>query len=95
MESKEFNIEMLRHTKYGYTVIAEKGKYGKDDAEFVLVARGIAIMQPVPENEQQLEEIEKLCLQKVKLQADTEVQIEKIEERIQSLLSIGHDGSAE
>lgn len=95
MDSKEFNIEMLKSIKYHYTIIAEEGKYGKDDTDYIVVARGTATMKPVSEQDENLEEIEKLCLLKVKLQADTEVQLEKIEGKIQSLLAIEYDGSAE
>jgi len=84
-----FSIEIYQHINYGYTVIAKKGFYNKADTDYVLTATGTATIKELEEKDQQLAAVEQLRLKKQKLQADTEIALEKIDERIQSLLAIG------
>jgi hypothetical protein len=88
-------IEIYKHIIHGYTVMAEEGFYSKRDTDYVLTATGTAEFEDVPEKNQQLAAVEQLRQKKQLIMAETEITLEKIEEKIQSLLAIAQDYSGE
>jgi hypothetical protein len=92
---KTINIEMYKHIIHGYTVITEEGFYSKKDTDYVLTATGTGEFEDVSEKDQQLAAVEQLRQKKQSIMAQTEITLEKIEEKIQSLLAIAQDYSGE
>tara|TARA_R110000823_G_scaffold203928_2_gene334935 strand:- start:163 stop:444 length:282 start_codon:yes stop_codon:yes gene_type:complete len=91
---KSYEIDLVKNIKYDYEITVPKGSYN-DSVDYVLLGIGTAEIYMIEKENINLAEVKLLKDMKKKLQADAQIAIEKIEEKIQSLLAISHDGSAQ
>lgn len=87
---KTYEIDLVKNTIYNYEILVKKGEYS-EAKDYVVLGTGFAEIELFDKESVTLAEVKSLEDMKQKLQADAQVAIEKIEEKIQSLLAIGHD----
>lgn len=88
--SKQIKIWMIKSIEYGTELIIDYDPSRMSD--YIVLGEGFAEITPT-DTDPHLTEAEALERKKSDMMADHELAIEKIDERIQSLLAISHSGS--
>jgi hypothetical protein len=89
METKTVKVYKYKNIKVNYDFISDYEKHA--DTEHVLLGVGEAVIELLPQETVVNMHIEALKSAKKEVQANCEVMLEKLDEKIQSLMAISHE----
>ena len=93
MKTKQVEVFLLHSLVRGREMISSSDmSTGYFADEHILIGTGMATINMLPSVDLNQSQIALLQKNKQAIQANCQVQIESIDDRIQSLLAIGHDG---
>ena len=90
MKTKQMEVFLINNIRHGFETVSLTDMEGCED--YVLLGSGMATINMLPNGEVTQAQIDALNASKQSIQAKCQVEIESIDDRIQSLLAIGHDG---
>lgn len=92
MSTRQMEVFLTKSINSGYEHISDTNlAEGCFSEEYILIGKGTATIE-IDDSDVTEKVVACLNRQKQKLIADHVVEIEKLDEKIQSLLAIGHDG---
>ena len=91
METKQIEIFLLRNIQFDFETVTTNPKIG-DAGEYVVLGSGTATITMLPEEAVVKNQVEGLKKSKQTVLANCQLEIESIDDRIQSLLAIAQDG---
>jgi|GEM_PF-4116327 len=95
MQTKQVEVFLLHSLVRGGEMISSSDmSTGYFADEYILIGTGMATINMLPSVDVNQSQIALLQKNKQAIQAKCQVQIESIDDRIQSLLAIGHEGAA-
>ena len=89
MKTKQMKVFLLKSIKYDYERLSAEQSLGDD---YALIGSGTATITMLPKDEVVKNQVDALKAAKQVIQANCQLEIESIDDKIQSLLAIGHDG---
>ena len=89
MKTKQMEVFLIKSIKYDYEHLSAEQSLGDD---YALLGSGTATITMLPEDEVVKTQVDALKAIKQAIQAKCQIEIESIDEKIQSLLAIGHGG---
>lgn len=90
MKTKQIEVFLLNNIKHGFETVSFSDL--KDCDDYVLLGSGMATFNMLPAVDVNQSHIALLKKNRQEIQAKCQVEIESINDRIQSLLAIGYDG---
>jgi len=90
MKTKQVEVFLFNNIKHGYEIVCCSDMKGCGD--YVLLGSGMATFNMLSVVDVNRVQIDALNASKKEIQAQCQIEIESIDDRIQSLLAIGHDG---
>ena len=89
MKTKQMKVFLLKSIKYDYEHLSAEQSLGDD---YALIGSGTATITMLPKDEVVKTQVDALEKSKNMVLANCQLEIESIDDKIQSLLAIGHDG---
>jgi len=89
MKTKQMEVFLLKSIKCGFELFHTDQSLGED---YVLIGSGTATITMLPKEEVVKNQVDALEKSKNMVLANCQLEIESIDDKIQSLLAIGHDG---
>lgn len=91
MKTKQMEVFLLKNIKYGYELVHTEPKLGAGN-DYAVLGSGIVTIKMLPLEEVVKKQVNALEKSKNIVLAKCQLEVESINDRIQSLLAIGHDG---
>jgi len=91
METKQIEIFLLKNLRFDFETMHTNPKIG-DAGEYVVLGSGTATIKMLSQEEVVKNQVEGLKKSKQTVLANCQLEIESIDDRIQSLLAIAQDG---
>ena len=91
MKTKQMEVFFLKSIRFGYEVI-HTDQYLGEGTDYALLGSGTATITMLPEEEVVKKQVDALEKSKQVVLAKCQLEVESIDDKIQSLLAIGHEG---
>ena len=91
MKTKQVEVFLLKNVKHGFETV-HTNNMSINCKDYVLLGKGMTTLHLLSHTEANRAEIKALENSRQEIQAKCQLEIESIDDRIQSLLAIGHEG---